>query len=171
MDEVALRRLRGDPGTVFAHGSLPEGLDGRFAGKLVRTTLGPGLDAMAEELARLWMPWLGKAFVGGGGWGINIFDRSARTITEFAFPGYRMLRADGPERFAAFRFRTHAGPSATDPSVQVLRIDYDLPENPSWPIRRLLDELIEVEPGRYLGQALLRLRGRWRRAAWFALEG
>jgi len=38
-------------------------------------------------------------------------------------------------------------------------------------IRRVLDELVRVDDRLSLGQALLRLGGRWRRAAWFSLEG
>jgi hypothetical protein len=50
----------------------------------------------------------------------------------------------------------------------VLRIDYDLPENPP-SLRRIVDELVAVAPGVYLGHALLRGGGR-RRVAWFTLE-
>lgn len=56
------------------------------------------------------------------------------------------------------------------PGTAVLRIDYDLEENPAWPVRLVLDEVVEVEPGLLLGQALLEVRRRWRRAAWFCLE-
>jgi hypothetical protein len=63
------------------------------------------------------------------------------------------------------------GPSALDPGTTVLRIDYrDVPENPSWPVRRVLDELVSVDDGLYLGQALFAGRGTLRRAAWFSLE-
>ena len=51
----------------------------------------------------------------------------------------------------------------------MLRIDYDLPGNAP-PFRRILDELVEVEPGVHLGQALLRSRRGHRRLAWFTLE-
>lgn len=155
---------------AFAAGVVPPPLEGRFRGTLLATTLGRPFDRAATALGRAWMPWLGKAFVPEAGWGINLFTRSAYLPTRLGLPGYRMLRSDGPARFVAFRFRTGVGPSARMPGVDVLRLDYDLPENPSWPIRGVLDEVVEVEPGRYLGQALLRWRGRWARAAWFALE-
>jgi hypothetical protein len=50
-----------------------------------------------------------------------------------------------------------------------LRIDYG-PEGSPWPVGLLLDELVAVGDGQHLGQALVRWRGRLRRAAWFALE-
>ena len=63
------------------------------------------------------------------------------------------------------------GPSVTSPSCEVLRIDYrDLEENPTWPIRQILDELVQVDDEVYLGQALMQWRGELRRAASFSLE-
>jgi hypothetical protein len=78
---------------------------------------------------------------------------------------------ESARRCSAFEFRTSTGPSALDSGTKVLRIDYrDVPENPSWLIRRVLDELVTVDDGLYLGQALLEWRGSLRRAAWFSLE-
>jgi hypothetical protein len=37
-------------------------------------------------------------------------------------------------------------------------------------VRKILDELVMVEEGRHLGQALIEIRGSLRRAAWFCLE-
>jgi hypothetical protein len=56
-----------------------------------------------------------------------------------------------------------------DPGVEVLRIDYDLPENPPL-LRRIVDELVAVQAGVYLGQAILRRGNGGRRLAWFTLE-
>lgn len=53
----------------------------------------------------------------------------------------------------------------------VLRLDYrDVADNPAFPVRRVLDELVQVQPALYLGQALLTWGGRLRRVAWFSLE-
>ena len=85
-------------------------------------------------------------------------------------PRYRLLDEEGGLH-SAFRFLTSTGPSAFTPGVEVLRIDYrDVAENPRWPIRKILDELVQVDDTHYLGQALLEFRGSLRRAAWFALE-
>ena len=42
--------------------------------------------------------------------------------------------------------------------------------NPAFPVRRVLDELVQVEPELFLGQVLLSWSGRLRRVAWFSLE-
>jgi hypothetical protein len=101
----------------------------------------------------------------------SVFAAGA-TPTELGGPLRGSVTVDQPHGYAgAFRFLTSTGPSAFVPGVEVLRIDYrDVPENPRWPVRRILDELVMIEHGRYLGQALLEYRGQLRRAAWFCLE-
>ena len=76
-------------------------------------------------------------------------------------------------RRCALPFGAALSPSVTDPAVTVLKIDYDLDLNPGFVVRRVLDELVQLAPGYYLGQALLR-RGsraapRWACAAYFTL--
>lgn len=151
----------------FADGSSPEGLDGPLDGRLVATTFGFGLDLVFESLARLYMPWTGKAFDPAAKEGRNRFVRSARPFVRVVWPGYRDLVAADDGGFTAFRFDTSVGPSATAPDVNVLRIEYA--SNP-WPVRLVLDELVDVGEGQHLGQALMRWRGGLRRVAWFALE-
>ena len=57
-----------------------------------------------------------------------------------------------------------------DPGVEVVQIDYDLAENPP-PLRRIVDEVVAVQAGVYLGQAILRAGADGgRRLAWFTLE-
>ena len=77
---------------------------------------------------------------------------------------------DGAGRSRALEFRTYAGPGALDPSLTVLKIDYDWDRNPRFVVRAVLDELVKVDEGYYLGQALLRWRRGWTRAAYFTLE-
>ena len=154
---------------AFAEGEAPRDLDGPIRGRLVATTIGHGVDRPAELLARAWMPWKGKTFAPATGGGRNLFTRGGDRAIGLAFRGYVGGGSDatGP---TAFRFATSVGPSATHPEVDVLRIDYDLAENPAWPVRKVLDELVAVGDGIYLGQALLNWRGSLRRAAWFSLE-
>jgi hypothetical protein len=155
----------------FAGGTTPEGLSGRFRGRLLATSVGHGFDWPAEAAIRLWMPWLGKTFDHTTGTGRNDFTRGAGRLMRLTLPRYPDLRIESPRRCSAFVFRTSPGPSALDSGVTVLRIDYrDIPANPSWPIRRVLDELVTIDDGLYLGQALLEWRGQLRRAAWFSLE-
>lgn len=155
----------------FTSGTAPQAMDGPYKGKVVTSTLGPGLDGPSEAVSRLWMPWKGKTFAAGDGRGRNIFTAGGRRLLRVAWPRYEGILEEPPDRCTAFTFLTDVGKSESFPGVEVLRIDYrDLDENPSWPIRRILDELVEVGEGLYLGQALLEWRGRLRRAAWFSLE-
>ena len=82
-------------------------------------------------------PWQGKAFDAGRSAGINLFE-------------------DARGRRAAYPFRTYVARGLRDPGQDVLRIDYDLPGNPPW-LRRILDEIVEVAPGRYVGKVHLRV--------------
>jgi hypothetical protein len=155
----------------FSKGTTPERLHGRLRGRLLAMSVGPGFDGLAEAATRMWMPWLGKTFDVTTGTGRNEFTVGAGRLMRVTLPRYPGLMSDGSHRCSAFAFRTSTGPSALDSGVNVLRIDYrDVPENPSWPIRRVLDELVSVDDGLYLGQALLEWRGSLRRAAWFSLE-
>ena len=168
---VDRRRALADMERFFTAGAVPEGLDGFHRGRLVATTLGYGLDFLPETLARLWMPWKGKTFDPAAVEGRNVFSARGRLGARLLWPRYRGIAPFAPGLDTAFRFVTSAGESAANEGLRVLRIDYDLPDNPAWPIRRVLDELVRVDEELYLGQALLRLGGRWRRAAWFSLEG
>ena len=171
---VALLRLDRPRGLAaleecFAAGTPARGLSGPLTGRLLATTVGHGADVVFEGLARLWLPWLGKTFESGGG--RNRFTAGGARLVRARWPAYAGLTREPDGSRGAFRFVTSVGPSALRPGTAVLRIDYsDLAENPTWPVRQVLDELVEVEPGRYLGQALLHWRGRLRRAAWFSLE-
>jgi hypothetical protein len=80
------------------------------------------------------------------------------------------VRDDRPGLVSAYPFATSSGPGVIDRDREVLKIDYDLPTNRFGPIRRVLDELVEVAPGYYLGKAHLRMRSHWRTVAYFALQ-
>ena len=53
---------------------------------------------------------------------------------------------------------------------EMLTIDYDFAANPGFLIRRILDELVQVDDALYLGKVLLRWRGSFRRLGFFSLE-
>jgi hypothetical protein len=96
--------------------------------------------------------WQGKSFNAAQSSGINIF-RQADGSTSQAYP-----------------FATRVGQGVTDPSVKVLKIDYNLPQNPLW-LRHILDEIVEIEPGHYLGKLQLRVMGQvYFSAGWFELK-
>jgi hypothetical protein len=55
----------------------------------------------------------------------------------------------------------------------VLKIDYDLKENPSLTVRRVLDELVRLDDDLYVGKAHVhwwwRPKGEWQTVAYFSL--
>lgn len=157
---------------LFRLGSTPRPpLDGRYAGKLITLDLAPGVTQFARAIADLWMPWQGKAFEPATASGFNIFTRDSLLLTHVYWPTYRALRDDTPNTYGAFTFTTCIAPGLMDPDRNVLKIDYNLAENPRRSIRRVLDELVEVADGLYLGKTNLHMYwGDWKTVAFFTLE-
>jgi hypothetical protein len=154
----------------FREAETPRGLDGPMRGRVLTTTIGHGLDAIAAGLAQLWMPWKGKSFDPEAKEGRNTFTTGFRTVQNVLWPGYDLDRPLGAGRYATFPFTMWDGPSNfTSGGADVLKIDYEHPQSP-WLIRDILDELVQIDDELYLGQALLRARGRLHRVAWFELR-
>jgi hypothetical protein len=159
-------------GDLFRTGTLPRPvLDGRCAGELVMLDIAPGLTQVVNAIAASWLPWKGKTFDAAAARGDNIFTRDSLWLARLYWPLYRGYVDDGPDTYRAFRFRTRVAPGLADPDRQVLKIDYDLPENPALSIRRVLDELVQVAEGVYLGKAHVKWWwGRWQLVAYFSLK-
>ena len=157
------REVLGRLDEVFRSGGVPDPWPAGFAGGrlLAAATWGPW-DSVVQRIAGLWMPWLGKSFDGATNTGINRFRQTAGTRwwMRVLFPSHTPALIAG-DLMEAFPFRNAAGPGEVDQDVQVLKIDYDFEANPAL-IRRVLDELVEVGPGVYLGKILFRLGGRYR---------
>lgn len=141
----------------FRAGSRPDtvhGLDGDPAGLGLALAGRDGgwLDRRSRRFAASErFPWNGKSFRSTShdqGWG---FNRLAR----------------GPA-LAVLPFRTSIAASIVD-GEPVIRLDFDIARNPRWQ-RATLDELREVMPGVFLGPTGIRLRGRYLRLAWFAID-
>ena len=64
----------------------------------------------------------------------------------------RMQTPQGVE--LRYPFKTEVGLGVADP-IKVVKIDYDIPENPVW-LRRILDEIVQVGPNHFLGKVHLR---------------
>ncbi len=157
--------------TLFAQGATPPPpLDGRYAGVFLGATVFAPLDWYIRVVVQPRMPWMGKVFYAATNTGENVFSKGAQPWFRLTWPLYRGYISDTPKTFRVFRFRTLVGPGVLDPQCHVLKIDYDLPENPRWSIRRVLDELVQVDEGVYLGKAhYRRFRGGYRTAAYFAM--
>lgn len=81
--------------------------------------------------------WIGKKFDSKTQTGINRFQ-------------------DKDNVSERFPFKTYFGKDASTGKVDVLKIDYNIPENPFW-LRFILDEIVEVEDGKYLGKVYINL--------------
>jgi hypothetical protein len=157
---------------IFRLGAPPAPpLDGPQRGILVTPSVQGVADGVLRQVASAWMPWLGKRFDAERQRGDNLLAASARIPARVLFPGYRPEPVPGG-RLAAFTFRTYVSPGKLDPDRETLKIDYDSDENPGLLIRDVLDELVQVVPGAYLGKVLLRRRGgqEWRLIGYFALQ-
>lgn len=53
-------------------------------------------------------------------------------------------------------FKTYKSKGLTDKNLDVLILDYNLPQNPFW-VRAVVDELVQNAPGRYTGKVYLKL--------------
>jgi hypothetical protein len=154
----------------FSSGTAPDPLpEGFLPGRLLATTTWAPLDGFFRRVAALWMPWQGKTLDRESATGVNRFLPSARVPLRAVWPGYTPEYV-GPDRIDAFPFRTRIAPGELDPGVDVLKIDYDYEANPDFVIRRILDELVQIAPGRYLGKVLFRARGRFYPIGFFSLR-
>ncbi len=126
---------------LYEGASVPEmgAVAGALKGRMLATTVLSGRLAKSVERwasSRLF-PWRGKSFTPTGlsaGEGIN------RVVSD---------------RLRLFRFETSIGPSRGG-DFDALHLDYDLPQNPAF-IRAIEDEIRQLSPGLWLGQAYLRI--------------
>jgi hypothetical protein len=147
--------------------------NGRHRGELVALDVAPGLTGLLGALANRRLPWQGKVFDAANNYGDNVFSRDSYAPARVLWPFHRRYRDDGPATYRAFDFRTSVGPSRQDANLDVLRLDYNLPANPRLfvTVRRVLDELVQVADGYYLGKAYVHWYwGTWSMVAYFALR-
>ena len=81
--------------------------------------------------------WLGKKFDAANQGGINVFDEAGKKNERYPFA-------------------TSVGPGLRDATLQVVKIDYDIPGNPFW-LRFILDEIVQIAPDHYLGKLHIRI--------------
>jgi len=132
---------------LYRGGTVPDDLavlDGKPTCRMLTLVGGLGRGPAAATLRRFArsgaFPWAGKSFQAtapGAGRGIN------------------RVRLAGERDW--FPFDTRVEPSATDGQPCIV-LDYDKPENP-WFIRKVHDELREVDRGLFLGPAMWKTSG------------
>lgn len=159
---------------LFRDGKLPDPVpNGHYRGELVALDIAPGLTQFFQWLANRWMPWRGKTFDSSQQRGDNILTKDSYLLARLFNPLYRGFIADTSTTYRAFAFRTYAAPGLVDPDRTVLKIDYNLKENPAFTVRRVLDELVQIDNGIYLGKAHVhwwwRPKGAWQTVAFFSL--
>ena len=98
----------------------------------------PKLDGKYQGSMGFNTSWVGKKFDAQNSTGINVF-RNKKGVERDAYP-----------------FKTYAGRGLFDDNVFVLKIDYNVKGNPFW-IKWIVDEIVEVNRGEYLGKMHLKL--------------
>src|SRR5688572_22239943 len=159
---------------LFRNGTVPEpSLNGRYTGRLIAIDIAPGSTQLFQSLLSTWMPWLGKTFNPTHQSGDNIFTQDSYPLARFFNPFYRGFFADGTGTYRGFAFHTYTAPGLVDPDRSVLKIDYNLKENPALTVRRVLDELVQLDDHLYLGKAHVRWwwyrADQWQTVAYFSL--
>lgn len=135
---------------LFLRGDTPEegALDGETRGHVLA---GRGLlrvEPLRQAVNGSYLPWKGKGIESGRGW--NRF-------------GYGSVEHQG------FEFETRIASSLLTEENDVLIFDYDQPQNPPG-IRRIRDDLKEIDRGLFLGTSNIEVGGGYRFILYFALE-
>ena len=155
---------------IYRSGTAPDPLpEGFHPGKLLAMSVQPQFDSVIRRVASLWMPWKGKVFDPDTMTGVNRFQPNVRIPMKVVFPKYtpeEMTRV----KVEAFPFRNRIAPGAADADLETFKIDYDFDANPDFLIRRILDEMVQIAPGRFLGKILFRYKGEFHPIGFFALR-
>jgi hypothetical protein len=157
---------------LFRAGHPPETpLDGPYRGELVAVDIAPVVTQLVESLTAFWMPWKGKFLVRDETKGDNLFGQGSRLILRVLYPFYSGFVDHDAAVFRGFVFQTSIGAGREDTDRQVLKIDYASPVNPRFTIRRILDEVVQVEEGVYLGKIHFHAWwGTWKMIGYFSLR-
>lgn len=157
---------------LFDAGVAPDSaLRGRFMGQFEAFKIGPGISQLGESVDRTWRPWQGKTFAGVEAMGDNRLRHNTFPLVRLLAPTYNAFKADTRTTYRAFPFRTCVAPGRDNPAQSVLKIDYNLPVNPGWSVRRILDELVQIDEGVFLGKAYVKWWwGAWQQWAFFSLN-
>lgn len=151
----------------FAAGATPKALDGFYRGELLAVVPGTIVEAIGRMFLRIWLPWRGKWFDVRKKCGDNIVPPLAARLILLGY-GSAIVGKAGFGGFHVLPFRTSTERGLAD-RIDVLRLDYDLPENPNL-ARTVIDELVALDDGTFLGKAYLRQGKEYRLVAFFRLN-
>jgi len=166
------KKAMGALNELFRGGKPPDpALDGDYKGEVVAMDIAPVLTQSVDLVTGFWMPWKGKYFVPAENRGGNLFSEDSRTALRLVYPFYRGFEDYETETFRGFGFETSVEKGMEDKDLDVFRIDYDNPESPALSIRRIVDELMQVADGVYLGKIHVKQWwGAWNMVGYFALR-
>lgn len=155
---------------LFKAGQVPDPLPHGFQrGTFLCTSIWGPLDRTFKRIGDAWMPWLGKSFDASTSTGINVLAASARTPMRILWPNHPS-RPAGDGRVEAFPFRNRIGTGEADADLKVYKIEYDFDANPALVIRRVLDEVVQIDDGLLLGKILYRVGSVYHPIGYFTLE-
>jgi hypothetical protein len=144
---------------LYRRGSVPQDFfarEGRPKGRMLavrRLAHGASFEGLRRIARSARFPWGGKSF-------FRVGPERGRGINRVRL---------GPARLEWYPFETRVETSLVDGRPTIL-LDYDKPENPFF-IRRIRDEIREIEPGLFLGPAMWRdSKGGAAQVLWFALD-
>jgi hypothetical protein len=154
---------------LFRLGTVPSP-DGHYQGELVAMSTGLLSDPFFEWLTRIYLPWRGKTFIAAEHAGDNIFEDNvwSKATSRLGWPGYRVASDTPAGTVRVFPFKTSVALDIEEEETQVLRLDYSQADNPL-PVRRMVDELVELPGGYMLGKAHMRGIRELRRVCFFGL--
>lgn len=154
---------------LFRLGTVPAP-EGPYEGELMALSTGLLSDPFFEWLTRIYQPWRGKTFEAATSSGDNVFSDNAwaRATGRLGWPGYRIENAASPGTVRVFPYKTHPALDIEDEEVEVLRITYSDGQNPL-PVRRMVDEVVELPGGYLLGKVHMRGLREFRRICFFGL--
>jgi len=154
---------------LFRLGTVPAP-DGRYQGELIALSTGLLSDPFFEWLTRIYLPWQGKNFVAATQSGDNIFQDNvwSKATSRLGWPGYRVEEDTPAGTVRVFPFKTSVSFDIEEEEVQVLKLEYSDPANPL-PVRRIVDEIVELPGGYILGKTHMRGIRELRRVCYFGL--
>jgi hypothetical protein len=154
---------------LFRLGTVPVP-DGRYEGELVGLSTGLLSDPFFDWITRIYQPWRGKTFDASSSTGDNVFHDNAwsKATGKLGWPEYRIPTDDPPSTVRVFPFKSQPAAGIEDADMLVLRITYADSPNPL-PVRRLVDEVVELPGGYILGKAHMRGLREFRRVCYFGL--
>jgi hypothetical protein len=94
--------------------------------------------------------WKGVRFLAAEQRGVDIFTSGGAHILKAFFSSSKITQQpDGTH--AAYPFATSVGSGMRDSALQVLKCDYNVPENPGL-VRALYAEVVQIDPEKFLGK-------------------